>query len=111
MQFLKSRAPRPGDGPAGKMVLVNARLAEQLVASAKKLAENADETMSYFVRTAVENEVSRRTMCPPAKAVTLADLDRKITALLDLAGSAAGDLELHSSALLSIHSAMGLDRK
>lgn len=111
MEFLKSRAPRTVESTATKMVLVNARLSEQLVATAKELAEKSNETLTDFVRSAIENEVSRRAMCPPVRAVTLADLDRKITALLDLTGSMAGEVELHSSALSAMHAAMGLDRE
>lgn len=92
------------------VVLVNARIPESTVNEAKKLIEQAGETMTDFVRTAMENEVSRRTLCPPTRPVSLEDLDKKLTQVLDLTAAAGAQARLQTEIALAMHEAMGLEK-
>lgn len=91
------------------VVLVNARIPSDTVTAAKKLADAADETMTDFVRIALENEVSRRTLCPTPRPVSLADLDKKLSQILDLAAAAGAQTRLQTEATLAMHQAMGIE--
>lgn len=96
-------APQP-------VVLINARIPESTVNEAKKLIELDGETMTDFVRAAMENEVSRRTLCPPRRPVSLEDLDKKLTQVLDLTAAAGAQARLQTEVTLAIHQAMGLEK-
>lgn len=90
--------------------MVNARVPDNTVAAARRLAEQAGESLTEFVRAALENEVSRRTLCPPSRPVTMADLDKKLSTVLDLVAASKQGTSLQSEVLMAVHSALGLDK-
>lgn len=68
----------PATQPASAMTLINARIPEALARAAKDLAEADKSTLTDFVRDALDNEVSRRTLCKPARPISLGDLEVRL---------------------------------
>jgi Arc/MetJ-type ribon-helix-helix transcriptional regulator len=62
------------------MTPINVRIPDDLASQAKSLADSTpDGSMSDFVREAIANEVSRRTLCRPAtKIPTISDLSSQL---------------------------------
>ena len=93
---------------APAMTLVNARIPEALVRAAKDLAEADESTLTDFVRDALDNEVSRRTLCKPARPVSLADLDVRLQQMHDSLASQGAQSRLIDAKLELVLQAMGV---
>lgn len=77
-----STAPKPSKAPASANLSV--RLPQPLVDAAKRLAKDAGESPSDFLKVAIENEVSRRSLCQPKRPVNIEDVKRQLDLINEL---------------------------
>lgn len=88
--------------------LLQARVSDALAKQAKSQAEIRSESLSDFVRTAVENEVARRTQSRPERPISIADLDKRMRQMHDLLAKQEAETRQAVSLLMSISVAIGI---
>lgn len=95
--------------PAGTTkVVLQARIPVELASQVQDLSKSAgDETTSDFVRRAIQNEVSRESLCLVVQEVSLAD----VTSRLDQIQQSLHLVKVHNALLLSIGEALGIKTK
>ena len=102
-----SKAPSSASAPASTNL--SARLPQQLVESVKRLSSEAGESTSDFLKSAIENEVSRRSLCKPQRPISLEDVKRQLDQINEImARSEAADRQT-AATLKVISTAMGVD--
>ena len=89
-------------------VPLNARIPAETMAEAKKLAEKSGKSMSDFVRDAMENEVSRLTLCMPKREASLDDVMSKLTIQQEMVVALGAQNRLHAAQLDAILQAIGI---
>ncbi len=94
--------------PKDANVPVNARIAVETLVEAKKLAEKAGKSMTDFVRDAMENEVSRLTLCKPKHPVSLDEIMVKLDAQQEILTALSAQNRLQAAQLAEILQAIGL---
>ena len=95
--------------PANQNFSVTARLSEDLFNEVQALLKaTPDAKLSDFVKAAIENEVSRQTLCKPIKEVTLADISATLLTINQRLADADGNQRLEAQILKSIALAVGI---
>lgn len=90
-------------------VVAQARIDINLAAQVQKLSAAAgDDSASDFVRRAIENEVSRVTLCSPAKELTPANLGAKLTQIQDILSAQDAQVRLTAELLKSLCQVVGV---
>ena len=90
------------------VVPLNARISAETMAEAKKLAEKSGKSMSDFVRDAMENEVSRLTLCKPKREASLDDVMSKLDTQQEFLTSLSAQNRLHTAQLDAVLQAIGI---
>lgn len=99
----KTRAPAS--------INLSTRLPETLVNSIKRLALEADEPTADFVRVALENEVSRRSLCKPTRPFRIEDVGQKLDQMSEILARTESTERQTLATLQVIAVAMGVNEK
>lgn len=104
-------APSAPKQPARASANMSTRLPLPLIQTVKQLAQDAGESPTDFVRTAIENEVSRRSLCQPKQPANLDGIKLQLTQINErLARSETAERQTGAT-LKVIAVAMGVDSK
>jgi len=71
-------------------------------------AAAGDATLSDFVRRAIENEVSRASLCKPVAAVKIEDVAHKLNQIHDLLAASSLTIKHDSAVIKSVGRAVGI---
>lgn len=94
--------------PVNQNFLVTVRLPEKLYNQVQALLKTTPDTkLSDFVKSAIDNEVSRQTLCKPVQDVTMADVNDILLIINQRLADADGNQRLESQILQSIAVAVG----
>ena len=90
-------------------VVIQARIPLALHEQCRRLAKaHHGDNLADFVTAALENEVSRRTLCRPEKEVSLADVMARLEQILNVTGQSKTLEKLNAARLEAVAQAIGI---